>query len=188
MARTRTGLKQKKKVWYEIIAPREFNSLSIGETMSFNPDSLIGRKINLNLMSLTRNIKKQNMRVKFEIKQVKDGKALTELVSYNLIPAYVKRVVRTGRSKVGDSMQYSTKDGVKVKVKPLVLTKNIVTRSIVKSLRKESRKFLKEFTEKQDYDGFVSSVLSYGIQRNLRDYLKKICPIAICEIRVFEKI
>jgi len=189
MAQTRTGgLKQKKKIWYEILAPREFHNLSVGETTAFNSDSLIGRTINLNLTNLTRDMKKQNMMVKFKIKEVKDGRALTELVGYNIVPSYVKRVVRTGRTKVDDSLEYITREKNKVRIKLLIVTRSIVKKSVVNSLRKESRKFLKEFTERQNYDVIVSFILSYGLQRKLKNHLRKISPLATCEIRVFEKI
>lgn len=189
MARTKASeLKQKKKIWYEILAPREFNNLVIGETMAFSSDSLIGRATNFNLANLTRDMKKQNMMVRFKIKEVKDGKALTESIGYNMVPAYVKRVVRTGRSKIDDSIEFVTKDKIKVRVKPLILTRTVVKKSVVKHLRKESRIFLKEFIEKQDYSGIFSSITSYNLQRKLKNHLKKVSPIAVCDIRVFEKI
>ncbi len=182
------GLKQKKKTWYEILAPREFNNQTIGETVAFNSDSLIGRTTSFNLMNLTRDMKKQNMVVKFKIKEVKDGKALTEIVGYNMVPAYVKRVIRTGRTKIDDSVKYVTRDKIKVRIKPLILTRSIINKSVVKCLRKQSREFLKEFIEKQDYENIFSSIISYIVQRKLKSFLRKISPIAVCEIRVFEKI
>jgi ribosomal protein S3AE len=69
-----------------------------------------------------------------------------------------------------------------------MITRNKVSRAVRNELRKESRKFLEGFVTTRTSKEVFSDLTSNKIQRELSMKLKKIYPLALCEIRVFEMI
>ena len=182
------ALKKKKKYWVPILATREFDYMEIGESLVAEPSSLVGKKVVVNFMHLTNDIKKQNTKLHFKVKEVKEDKAYTEIVGLEMVEAYIKRVIKKSREKLDDSMQVITKDEVKVQVKSLIITRNQTKGSILALLRKKAREMLIALAKENTYDAFIDMLLTNELQRKMRDTLKKIYPIAVSEIRILQKL
>jgi len=180
--------KKKEKKWYEILSSKHFNNIIIGETVAYEDKNLLGRIIHSNLGNLTRDMKLQNVRLNFRISEVKEGKAYTEIKGYELATSYVKRIVRVGRSRIDDSFLVITKDDIKLRLKPLILTKYKTQKSILKELRSLVKKDFMEYIKKESYDKFVTELISKKLQRDLRNKLSKIYPVSLVEIRVMKRI
>jgi len=58
------GRKGKKK-WVKIVAPQEFNNKELGESYVYDEKSLIGKKLQVNLMNVIGNPRKQNANLIF---------------------------------------------------------------------------------------------------------------------------
>ena len=121
----KSALKKKKKTWISILAPKEFNEMEIGETLISDPQEAINKHIAVSLMAITNDIKKQSVRVVFKITEIKENKALTEIIGYEIIDAYLKRITKRAKSKVEDSYDVITKDDVKVRIKPVIMKRVI---------------------------------------------------------------
>ena len=181
-------IKKKKKKWYTVLSSAEFNKQVIAETMSSDPKSLMGRTIKVSLMNLTREIKHQNIKIIFSINSVNENNTLTEVVGYELVPSFIKRITRTGREKIDDVNIYETKDNIKLVLKLLIMTKSKTKRSILSNLRHKSKEFLTAKIQKQDYSELITSLISYALQKELKSTLSKIYPVAVCDVRVLKKI
>ena len=189
MATKKTVSKQqKKKRWFNILASPEFRNIVIGETPSFAPESLVGRTMRVNLMTLTRDPKKQNFSVIFKVKEVNGGDAHTELIKYNMGTVHIKRVVKRGKDKVDDSFVVTTSDNIKLRVKPFLITRGKVQHSVLTSLRKVSKEFIENEAKGKSCSDFWVSVLSSDLQRSMRGVLKKIYPLALVEIRMLVRL
>ena len=101
-------VKVKKKNFVKIVAPKQFNEQIIGETPVSDARLLIGRKMKINLMSLTNDPKKQNIQVKFNMANLKGDSVGTEIVGYTLVPAFVKRLVRKDKVRIDDCFTAKT--------------------------------------------------------------------------------
>ena len=181
------GAKKKKKIWYNIIPPEDFGAEPIGETSAYEGTPVEGRTLKISLMELTNDMKKQNIGVTFRVREVSEKKALADLVKYELMPFYVRRMMRKGRDKVEDSFICSVKDGIKVKVKPFMITKTKVQNSILTALRKQARDFVASNAASQSFMEFMGSVITTKMQKSLREHLKKTYPLAVCEFRIVER-
>ena len=181
-------VKKKKKVWIPILAPKEFNHIEIGETLCEDPKQLIGRNIDVNLMTLTNDPKKQNIKIKFKVKEIKGEKVEAEVIGYELNTSNVKRIVRRGSEKIDDSFVVETKDNVKYRLKPLLLTRYETKRSILSAIRAKMREISIENFKKYDSISILNSIVSNSFQREAKDTIKKIYPIAICEVRMLQKL
>jgi len=175
---------KKKKMWIKIIATKEFKNAEIGESYVESPVKLVGRIISVNLMTLTRDAKKQSVNIQFKITEVSGSdKVSTELVGYEMISAHIKRVTKKIKGKVEDSMVAQSNDGIKVCVKPLVTTKVKAHRSDLARLQKAIRIFIKETIEKDSYINLMKSIVSGNLQKEIKQNTKKIFPINLCIIK-----
>ncbi len=182
MAKERSASKIKKK-WYQILAPKEFNENLIGETPSLDPRLLIGKVIRVNLMNLTRDIKKQNTNIRFKIIGLIENKAQTEVIGYQIIPAFIKRIIRRGRNNLHDSFVCETSDGKRVRVKTLVITIHKTKGAVTNSLNNSMKVNLKDYVKKISYKELIRELISYKLQINLKNSLKSIYPLRNCEIK-----
>ncbi len=183
MAKDRKTLKAKKKKWFNILAPKEFNNEVIGETPSFDPRLLEGKVVSANLMSITKNIKKQNINMKFRIKGVSDNKAQTDVIGFQLLPTFIKRIIRRGRNNLHNSFVCMTSDKIPVRMKILVITVNKANGAVANALNVAAKENLIEYVSKLEFSRLVSELTSYILQSNLKASLKKIYPVKNFEVK-----
>jgi len=94
-------------------------------------------------------------------------------------------MIHSGISYVEDSFKAETLDS-EVIIKPFLITRKKVSRAIKKTLRNSTKNWIVDYLKtKNDYDIF-SEILSNQLQKALSIRLKKIYPLAICEIRIFQ--
>src|SRR3989338_5688722 len=146
----KTEIKKKKKIWVSILADKDFNNQEIGETLCEEPKQLIGRCIDVNLMTLTNDPKKQNVKLQFKVREIKGEKVEAEVIGYELNTSHVKRVIRRGSEKIDDSFLVETKDNVKYRIKPLLLTRYGTKRSILSAIRAKMREIAMDNFKKTD--------------------------------------
>jgi len=182
MAKERSTSKVKKK-WYQILAPKEFNESLIGETPSFDPRLLIDKVITVNLMNLTRDMKKQNTIMKFKVIGLKENKAMTEPIGYQVVPTFLKRIIRRGRNNLHDSFVCKTSDEKNVRLKPLIITVNKTKGVVINSLMNALRANLTEYVRKITYKELIHELVSHKLQSNLKIPLRKIYPLRSFEIK-----
>jgi ribosomal protein S3AE len=184
--KTESKLKKKKKRWFPILASRLFNNRVLGESFVSDASLLKGKYITTNLMTVTGEMKNQNVNVSFEVDNVTDGKGQASLVSYTMIPNSLKRFIRRGRSRVDDSIKLKTADGLFIQIKPVIITQTLATRLIKTQLRVQTRNMLFSMAQRYPYEKLVSEIIFQRIQKNLKDVLKKITPVKSVGIRMFK--
>ena len=188
MASKKPILKQKtKKKWFPIYAPAVFGSKLIGESHVENSDLLQGKHINMNLSTITGDMKKQNVMVKLRVNKIADGQGQTEVIAMHLVQSFLKRLVRRGRTKVEDSFTAKSKDGQLVRIKPLVITTTNCVSSTASDIRREAKQWLKEHLKKTGFVNMVDEILAFKVQKALKDHLKKVHPIRSVDIRAFKR-
>jgi small subunit ribosomal protein S3Ae len=176
--------KIKKKIFVKILAPKDFQEQIIGEAPVTESRLLLGRKINVNLMTITNDPKDQNIQIKFNINELKGADSVgTELLSATLLPAYIRRLVRKEKSRIDNCFTVKTQDNKNVVIKTFFITINIVTNSILTSLRKKSQEFIRNEVAKMNFDNLVIEVLSHKLQDRARKELNKVYPLKQCEVR-----
>jgi len=179
-------LKVVKRHWYPIVAPATFNHASLGETLVGDPQQMLGKGLTQNLMSLTNDVRRQNINIHFKIKEVREGKAITNIVGYQIIQSSVKRMVRRSINKLDMSFLCKTQDNVKLRLKPLLITRSLTKGSVQSRLRNTALAYLLNYVEKVSYDELLNKLLAHKLQEGLKAHLKKIYPLKVCEIRSME--
>ncbi len=175
--------KLKKKQWYPIIAPKQFDNVVLGETLVYEPGLMLGKTLSHSLMNLTNDMKRQNVNIHFKVVEIEGDKAKTSIIGYQIIPSSVKRFVRRASEKMDISFACETADNVFIRVKPLVITKSDVKGSVAAKLRNSIISFLAKTIKKMTYDEFINDLISHKMQAVMRENLSSIYPLKVCEIR-----
>ncbi|MEK6826368.1 MAG: hypothetical protein AABX08_03660 [Nanoarchaeota archaeon] len=178
--------KKRKKSWVKIIAPREFRNAELGESLVYSPQDLIGKRLNVNLSTLIGDMRKQNTNILFKIEEIKGSQAIANIISFEILPAHIKRMVRTLKDRIDDSFVVSSKDHPKIRIKPFVLTKAKTSNSILTLIRKRTREEVTKIASKSTFAEFTIEVISGQLKKQLKQELNKIYPITIFEIRKIE--
>lgn len=179
-------LTKKKKLWFQIAAPAIFGNAIIGESVVEDVKCLIGKKLHLSLMTLTGDMKKQHISITFNVDKIANNIGQTIPVGYQVAPASIKRLVRRGRNRVDDSFVCQTKDGVRVCVKPFLLTAFETHNSTIADIRRMVVAYIATYASKYDYNIFFKDIVSGKLQGRIRDAVSHIYPIRISEIRMLQ--
>lgn len=149
--------------------------------------------INQKIEALAQNI--EGKTIKVDLTRVLRGKSVeATFIINNNVPAlkrvvllgfYIRRLMRKNISYVEESFVCETKD-LKLRIKPFLITRKAVHRSIRNSLRIETIKLIKEFCREKTSEEVFRAIIYSNLQKELSVKLKKIYPLALCEIRIAE--
>jgi ribosomal protein S3AE len=167
-----------KKKFFEVDIPLTNSTI---ELLSYDIDSLKNRTIKLDL---TRQLRGKSIEVLFRV-QVEDNKATANPVKLTLLPFFIRRMLRRKISYVEDSFTAECKDAY-VKIKPFLITRKKVSRAVRKALRDEAKNWLQVYVKEKTYKELFSDITGNRLQKPLSLKLKKIYPLALCEIRKLE--
>lgn len=152
---------------------------SIVPLLASNAESLIGRVVKLDL---TKILKGKNCEAKFIVKRYEND-MIGEIFSFTIYPSYIRRLIGHNISIVEDSFAVKAQDAA-LRIKPFLITRKKVHRSVTKALRDEARDFLEKTFVDKTRDKIFQAIITGILQRQLSKRLKKIYPLAVCELRV----
>ena len=179
--------KIRKRKWYEILS-KDFNNVLLGETITKDPNLIIKRILKVNLNTLNNDVKSQNIEILFRINEFKDDKFQTYIYGYNLNPSYIKRVIKTSKTKIDDSFICTSKDNIKLRIKPILITKNNTTNSIATLLLNKNRQLFTEFLSKKTYIEFFNDLITKKVTPEFKKNLHKVYPISFLEVRMMRRL
>jgi len=133
-------------------------------------------------LDLTKVLRGKTMEIKAKIVW-ENEKLKSELISLQLMPTYIKRVMRRGTDYVEDSFEANCKDA-KLRIKPFMITRKRVSRAVLKAIRNAARKHLTTKLKARDTEEIFAEIMANKLQKELSLKVKKIYPLALCEIRM----
>ena len=169
-----------KRSFYEVNVPLTNTKVHL---YSSDKESLNGRIIKLDL---TRVLKGKSFELSYRV--VYDPKSENlegKPISIMLAQSFIRRMVRRGTDHVEDSFEAECKDSQTI-VKPFMITRNKVSRAVRKELREQTKKYLLDYMKANSVQEVMSDMMANRLQKSLSLRLKKIYPLALCEIRIFE--
>ena len=148
------------KNWYQILAPAEFNRANIGETLADDPAKMIGRIIEATLGDITGDWTKQNTKMIFRIDEVGGNSAYTSFLGHELTKDYMRSLVKRRTSKIDANLVVTTKDGFKVRVKPVVLTVKRARTSQIESIRAIMVNVVNNRGKEMGFNEFITDIVT----------------------------
>lgn len=178
--------KWRAKRWYKIVAPGMFKGLEIAETLTDEPEKLVGRITEVTLQDLTGDFSKMHIKLLFKIHNYKNDIAYTKFVGHDLTSDYIRRQTRRKRSKMDGVYDVDTKDGYKVRVKPMAITEKRIQTSQQHAIRNVMRQEIEKTAERAVLSEFVKEMVSGDLSSQIFKSSKYIYPIKRIEIRKSE--
>ena len=175
--------KVKRKFPVEIVAPEFLNSKKIGSSNVTDLNTLVGKTVKQSMMYVTGSVKNQNVRLTFKVSEVNSGLAKTQLSMYQQIRYYLGRHVKANSNLIEDSFVVKSKDGLNVRVKPFIVTKQAASGLVKSVIRTETIKIIANELAAKTYDEFMNEVIGGKIQIGFRNTLKTILPLKAFEFK-----
>jgi ribosomal protein S3AE len=176
--------KAKKRKWFPIIAPEAFQSRVIGEVLLEDGSKLMNRTVKVNMMQLMGDMKKQSVNVMFKVNDIKDGKALTQAVKFEISAFSLKRLAKREKDKLSDSFVVKTADNKLVRIKSVMITNAMTNGAVLAALIKTCRAVCKEIVNKIKFEQLIIDLVTYKFQKEVRDSLHKVYPLRNFDIRM----
>jgi len=135
-------------------------------------------------LDLTRHLRGKSIEVIFKIK-VENNKATASPFKLTLLPFFIRRMLRKNISYVEDSLPVTCKDA-ELRIKPFLITRKKVSRKVRKALRNEMKIWIEDYCKSRPYKEIFADIIGNRMQKPLSLKLKKIYPLALCEIRILK--
>jgi len=168
-----------------VIAPNELSKVELGEICAFSLEDTINKTLKLNLMTITKDPKKQNIRVILKIVECKNNQAFTIFHGYELQPSYIKKLTKKDKMKVEDSFIVKTKDGIKLRVKILLFTRLKTNHSYGTKIRNAIRSYMTKKAEEDMFTNIIGLLLNQSLHREIKNIANKIYPVNVVFIKAF---
>ena len=136
-------------------------------------------------LDLTRILRGKSIEVTLRV-NVSNGAATAVPIKLELLGFFIRRMLRTGIDYVEDSFSAKCKEE-SLRVKTFMITRKKVPRSVRKALRNAARSFVSEYIKEKSFDEIVEDIVFNKLQKSLSLTMKKIYPLALCEIRMIYK-
>ncbi len=178
--------KWKMKTWYDVYAPEVFGGVKIAETPADDPKKLVNRTIEVTLGDITGVMEHYNIKLWFQIHRVEDRKAYTKFKKEMLVRSYLSSIVRRRTSRVDGEVNFTTKDGYRIKAFGLIITAHRVRTSQKSAIRKVMHEIIEKYGRELTLDEFLTSALldkPHNIKGEIFEKAKKIAPIRHVEMR-----
>ncbi len=170
--------KVQKKKFFEVSIPLTGSKF---EVLANSIDDLNNKFIKLDF---TRQLRGKSTNLDFMVK-VEEGKAIAIPKKLALMPFFISHMIRAGTDYVEDSFITETKDSP-VEVKPFFITRKKVSRAVRRTLRNSAKNWIIDYVKDKAAEDVFQEILSNQLQKSLSIRLKRVYPLAMCEIRVFK--
>jgi len=176
MAVTKGVIKVKKK-WFTVLAPVIFKEKELSEIAAFEPQNLIGRPAEFNLMQITGIPKDQQKKVIFKIIDTRGEKAITIPWRFYLIESFLQRSSRRFKEKFIYVTDVKTKDGKTATIKMMAMAVRKLHQPVRASLLKKLAQQISEKVPELTSDELFTPANIDKLASDLRKELKQIFPL-----------
>lgn len=174
--------KWKGKEWFNILAPSDLGASLIGQTPTTDPNSVVGRNIDVSIADVTGDNKKRHMKVHLRINKIEGKTCLTSFNGLECVREHLMRMVRKRNQKVETVFDTSTKDGWFLKTKFLVILNGNTTTTIQSRIRGFIVEQVMNFTKNNSMRDFLKKVISTEVQMKIKREGSKIYPVRFSEV------
>ena len=164
-----------KKKFFDISLPLIEQKVSL---LAMTEQELAGRTVKIDL---TRRLRGKSLEAIFRIKKTPEG-IKADIYRFNILGYFIRRVMRKSIDYVEDSFSAECKNAI-LRIKPFLITRKKVSRRVRTALKNKAKEEIQNYIKEKNYEEVFSDLLANQFQKSLSLKLKKIYPLAFCDIR-----
>ncbi|HZD44385.1 MAG TPA: 30S ribosomal protein S3ae [Methanomicrobiales archaeon] len=172
----------KAKNWYKVYVPEIFGRTYIGDTISSDAATVVGRVMGTTLGEIVQDYARQNVKLKIKITNVAGDAAYTDFIGHELTRDYLRSIVKRRMSRIDLIIPITTKDGKRVQLTTTCFTLSRANSSQVHSIRDTMTNYLITHAGENDFNTIVKEIVSGDLAKELHKSIKEIYPIRRVEI------
>ena len=172
----------KAKKWYRVYVPETFGKVEIGDTISADPENVIGRVMTTTFNEIAQDYSKSHIKMRFKINNVAGDVAYTEFVGHEVTRDYLRSMVKRRTSRIDTILPLLTRDGKLLRVTVVCLTLTRADQSQVHAIRQTVAQMLTAKAAESDLDTLVREIVSGDLARDIFKAVKTIYPMRRVEI------
>jgi small subunit ribosomal protein S3Ae len=172
----------KAKSWYRIHVPEVFGKTYIGDTISNDPATVMGRILQTTLGEIIQDYTKQHIKIRVKVTGVAGDAAYTEFVGHELTRDYMRSMVKRRTSRIDTILSVTTKDGKILRITMTCLTLTRANLSQVHAVRSAMTQFIQSYAAQREFPAFVKDMVAGEITKELFKLVKPIYPVRRVEI------
>lgn len=166
--------------------PDYMGRITIGQTPADEPQKLVGRIIETTVGELTNDFSKHNIKLKLRVDDVVGEVANTKFLGHEITTDYLRSIVKRQTSRIDSNLNVTTKDGMKIRVKPICFTVKRARSSQIKAIRGIMDDVVRKRASEVEFEQFVEEIVGGKLSANIYRNVKTIYPIRRVEIRKTE--
>jgi small subunit ribosomal protein S3Ae len=172
----------KAKSWFKIHVPEVFGKPYIGDTISNDPATVMGRILQTTLGEIIQDYTKQHIKIRVKVTGVAGDAAYTEFVGHELTRDYMRSMVKRRTSRIDTILSVTTKDGKILRITMTCLTLTRANLSQVHAIRSAMTRFLQAYAAQREFPALVKDMVAGEITKELFKLVKPIYPVRRVEI------
>jgi len=186
--KTKVVDKWKLKTWYTLVAPETFESKELGQIVSSDEPNLKNRVIRIGLGDMLGSFSQGTAYTVlfFRVSGVTGKTAHTKFIGHELVPGYVRTLVRRRRSVMNQVDDVVTRDGVSVRIKSMCISGIKVSEGVRADVRKAISETVKSIAKNTDFPVLAQEMVFGKLSSKIFGAVKKIGPLKRVEIRKSE--
>ncbi len=169
---------------FTISAP-EFlgTSKNIGETVSDEPDKIVGRIIEVPLSDLTGDFSRQHVTLQFQIEEVIGDNCKTVFKGHYYSRDYLRFLVRRRRTRIDAIVTVKTTDDIPMRVTVTGFTTRRAKTSQKDGIRKAMILTIEKIAKETPFEQFVQNVTFGKMGSDIYNACKRIFPLKRVEVQ-----
>lgn len=175
-----------KKEWYTVMLPKSFGDEEFGEIMAADPKTLMNRRVEASLNEISKDMSKFYVKLVFRIERVEKDKAFTRFDGHRILREYISHIVRPRVTRIDSNVVVTTRDGIKIRVKGLLLFSQNVNRALKSKAIETMNTIVSESASSNDFDSFSKAMVSGELSSEIKSKCRKLYPVSKAEIRKSE--
>ena len=178
--------KWRRKEWYDIILPRYFGEIKVGETPAEEEALLNGRVFETTLAQITGDFSQEYIKMYFQVTSIEDHKATTVFKGHEYLRDYLRSLVRRRSTKVDGIFRVTTTDGYKIKIIVTAMTQVRIKTSQEHEIRAIMKAIVEEKAKTLTFDQIAHEMVLGKLASDVYNQAKNVTALRHVGVRKSE--
>lgn len=176
--------KWREKHWVVVEAPRAFGSTPIAYVPITDPQKPAGRVVETTLYDLVKQDPQQySIKLFFQLVRVEGDHAIAIFKGHEYAREYLRSLIRRGSSMINAINDYTTKDGVEVRVASVLFAQSRINTARKHALREITQRVVGQKASALTYEQFAQEAVLGKIASDIYNAAKRIVQLRHVGVR-----